>query len=168
MKIGKITTFLAATSAFVATHTPPATASEFASFEECILEKMQGVTSNVAAQAIKQACYKMTNPNPPKPPERECSTLTRSNWPNAERSAEYIMDLLKIAIYNPSPVFRVEEIVMTVEFDIKDGGRIVRDFKDTVYIDPQSTGTFQVQTGINRDRINGLVGWEIKSATICK
>lgn len=153
----------------VASHGIPATASEFSSYEECILEKMGGVTSNVAAQAIKQACYKLTNPNPPAPAKRECMTLTQSVWPTVETSATYIMDLFEVSIYNPSPVYEVEEVVLTIEFDIKGGGKIVRDFKDTVYAKPQSKGTFQVQTGINHDRITDRgLNWKLKSGTACK
>lgn len=153
----------------MALHVIPATASEFASYEECILEKMGGVTSNVAAQAIKQACYKLTNPNPPAPAKRECILLTQSVWPTVETSAAYMMDLFRVSIYNPSPVYEVEEVVLTIEFDIKGGGRIVRDFKDTVYAKPQSSGTFQVETGIDRDRITDKgLNWKLKSATGCK
>jgi hypothetical protein len=150
-------------------HSIQAIASEFASYEECILEKMGGVTSDAAAQAIKQACFKITNPNPPVPAKRECMPLTQSVWPTVEASATYMMDLFQVPIYNPSPIYEVEEVVLTIEFDLKGGGRIVRDFKDTVYIKPQSTGTFQVETGIDRDRITDKgLNWKLKSATACK
>jgi hypothetical protein len=150
-------------------HSIPATASEFASYEECILEKMGGVTSNVAAQAIKQACYKLTNPNPPTPPARECITLKGDDAPIVGKSATLFAGIFEVSVHNPSTRYKIEEIVMTISFDVKGEGVITRDFKNTVYAPPQNTGYFKAVTGINEDNIiDKRLYWELKSATGCK
>lgn len=155
----------------MAFHSIPATASEFSSYEECILEKMVGVTSNVAAQAIKQACYKLTNPNPPTPPAKECITLKGDDAPIVGKSASLFAGIFSVSVHNPSTRYKIEEIVMTISFDVKGEGVITRDFKEGVYPDihPQTTGYFKAVTGINEDSIiDKRIHWEIKSATGCK
>ena len=171
MKMRESTAGAAAFLAFVAAHTLPATAAEFDSYEECILEKMQGVTSNVAAQAIKQACYKLTNPNPPTPPAKECVTLKGDDAPSVGKSASLFAGIFDVSVHNPSTRYKIEEIVMRISFDVKGEGVITRDFKEVVYPDiyPQTTGFFKAVTGINEDSlVANRIHWEIKSATGCK
>ena len=151
----------------MALHCIPATASEFSSYEECILEKMGGVTSNVAAEAIKQACYKLTNPQPKK---YECGTMSGEDAPDIESHfAEFPLfnDYIVMDFYNRSKLYHATSITLVMTFDTKNTGRVVREFTAEVYAKPQTMGKLRLYTGVHYKEIKDI-RWQLKSASGCK
>jgi hypothetical protein len=133
----------------MAFHSIPATAAAFSSYEECILDKMKGVTSDVAAKAIIGACRKVTAPLA----ETLCTPRPVNNdelgLKGTIKFGGYYPNQYSARLHNPSKTLTVKRLVIEVEFSLKDGTKETRAYNETVSIAPLSTGTFETFTEFN-------------------
>ena len=131
-----------------------ALASDYASHEECILDKMKGVTSDVAAKAIIAACRKLTSPKQPDAPDCEQRRLSREEV-DLGGKASHPMETLYVDIYNPS-AFTIKK----VELQVKSKTGEIRAYETDVLISPKSTSIASVRTGFASEEIKswGITG----------
>ncbi|WP_155761747.1 hypothetical protein [Alteromonas mediterranea] len=87
-------------------------------YEECILDKMQGTKSNVAANAIKRACRKEF---PSKEAKRELVALPKSELKKIKASGSIVEDILgdlkfEAKVYNGTD-WHLERVKISVRND---------------------------------------------------
>lgn len=135
-----------------------ASAMEYKSHEECILDKMKGVTSDVAAKAIIAACRKLTSPQELDVADCELRLLSGEDV-NLGGKATHPMDTLYVDVYNPS-AFTIKK----VELAVKSKADEIRHYEVDVLISPKSTSIASVRTGFSGEEIKS---WDITRVYGC-
>ncbi len=150
----------------------PATAGWFdtffgyESYEACILDKMQGVTSDVAAHQIRLACKKMTsdvgNSN-------VCDKrLSFEEWQGVtgQASISEYTGLFNASIYNPIRNIKISKLEVEVT-DTRNGTEFSRNLivRRSAALRPLSSGDFTVDSGVSN--IENF-GWSILAVYGCE
>lgn len=110
-------------------------------YDECILESMKGVTSDVAARAIMRSCReKFSTQNQPKTKTRPLTKDELENLDGRAGSAAY-GDRFEGTLYNGNRDITVFEVSIVIVSTV-DGKKISRTYSADVQIPPQASGPF--------------------------
>lgn len=127
----------------------------YSSYDDCILDKMVGVTSDVAAKQIKMACMQFNT--------KEVSKFKTCNEPfNLEDrkgvtgQAEIIGDGIFVDFYNPRRALKITEIEVEVEGK-SNNSNFTRNLTMTGYLPPLSSSKFNARLGLEN-----VTDWKIK------
>jgi hypothetical protein len=134
----------------------------YSSYEDCILDKMGGVTSNAAAFSIKMACKKLTD----KGGGKSCSDLTtREQRQSMAGSGRYIGKHYYVDLYNPQRNLKVSSIEVRV-VGVSNGKKFEREIALTgSHILPLSSGTLSGDLGIIPSEVTA---WYLSAAYGCE
>lgn len=126
---------------------------------ECILDKMKGTTSNVAANAIRNACAKYDEID-----RSEC--LNKINIPGIDGNGGLrgFEDFFDATIYNASPIYTITRLDIRIKG--KNGEtKIDRVVRGDVYINPLNNGDLVLKIGVNS--LTNMT-WSVEQVYGCK
>jgi hypothetical protein len=135
----------------------------YKNYEECILDKMKGVTSDSAAAQIARACRKLTEDNT----ESKCTTtnITSGEANNITgRASVSGFGTFTASLYNGNRDLRVKSIEFVIIGKV-DGKDFNRHYKKDVNIKPLSNEEVLVSIGVNKIE---EFSWYIYFAEACR
>ena len=133
----------------------------YSSYDDCILDKMAGVTSDVAAKQIKMACMQF---NTKKVGEfKSCNqAFNLEDRKGVTGDARIIGEYIFIDFYNPNRILKITEIEVEVEGK-NNNSKFTRNLTMTGYMPPLSSSRFDARLGLRnvtdwKVRINAVYG----------
>ena len=134
----------------------------YSSYEDCILDKMEGVTNNAAAYSIRKACKELTDNGG----GGSCSDLTtKEQRQGVTGQGSYIGNWYYVDVYNPKRNLKVSSIEVRV-VGISNGRAFEREIVLTgVQIPPLSSGTLSGNLGIAPSEVTA---WYINAVYGCE
>ncbi len=79
------------------------------SYEDCILQNMRGVTSDLAAREVRRACQQKDNDRQPQPPPRNIVDFT-GQVRDIGGEARRMENLLNIRVYHNTPNLTIDHV----------------------------------------------------------
>ena len=124
-------------------------------YDECILDAMQGATSDIAAREIRSACR---NQYPvEKKPEPKTRLLTPAEFERLQGKRTRYGDYFAADLYNGNEFIKIYEVEFRLRYTV-DGETRYQVYKEKVFIDTQDVGS-----AFFRD-VNGDNGWSFDKA----
>lgn len=122
----------------------------YSSYEDCILDKMEGVTNNAAAFSIRRACRELTNDGG----GGSCSDLTTfEQRQGITGQGSYVGKNYYVDLYNPQRNLKVSSIEVRV-VGVSNGRAFEREIVLTgSQIPPLSSGTLSGNLGITPSEV---------------
>lgn len=112
-------------------------------YDECVLNSMKGVTSDMAARAIVRSCGKKYEEKKPKSTPLPAQAIVKLNG-NAQIDE---VGFIRGQIYNGNSTWTVTEFTIAVRYKNSDGMPTSREYKIDKYITPLSQDSFIQQSG---------------------
>ena len=134
----------------------------YSSYEECILDKMEGITNNAAAYSIRKACKKLTDGGG----EKNCSDLTTlEQRQGVTGQGTYFGKSYSVDLYNPKRNLIVSSIEVRV-VGVSNGRKFERELiLNGSPIPPLSSGTLYGNLGITPSEITS---WYLTAVYGCE
>lgn len=125
-------------------------------YDECILESMKGVKSDLAARSIIRSCRKKFSDIPKE--ESKSRVLSSKEMSQLTGRARIEMTYFSGNIYNGNTNITISEITIQIITTIG-GKEVARLYRDNVTIEPQTTGyiRFGVLEGDKMQIMHGLL-----------
>ncbi|MFL2503198.1 MAG: hypothetical protein ACJ0Q1_09870 [Luminiphilus sp.] len=127
-------------------------------YDECILDAMRGVTSDIAAREIRAACRNQYPPQPvEKKPEPKTRLLTPAEFERLQGKSARLGAYFSADLYNGNEFIKIHEIEFKHRYTV-DGEKQYQVYKEKVFIDAQDVGSafFRV--------VDGADGWSFDKA----
>lgn len=140
------------------------TGNEYDSYEECILDKLEGVTSDVAAKAIMRACAKLTSG-----PRCAEQTLSNSERSKINGTAQWFGSIFRADLKNNTDNFRLIEIEIRIIANNAAGNNVERKYIKNIDVLPYAefTSTLFTDFEFELDEKQPDFKWWIASAKGC-
>jgi hypothetical protein len=122
-------------------------ATEPSNYDECILDAMRGVSSDVAAQAIIDSCRNLFPETPQAAPPAAAPApldttgardLTADELGLLRATAKVFGDAYRVTVVNNNSNLTLTEVTIAV-WDDNDGGATRQEYSEAVQIGPQSS-----------------------------
>lgn len=112
-------------------------------YDQCILDGMKGITSDVAARSVRSACGREF---PSKTVKVKLRELSQSELKKLDGRSETSYGFFKGSLYNGNSGVTLEQVTISITTKSK-AGKVLRTYvNDIVSIPPLATGDFIFQT----------------------